>query len=672
MSNNHNDKANFIWSVAELLRGPYTPNQYRNVMLPLTVLRRLDCVLEPARDEVLAAHEKYKNKGAGVLAAMLEKAAGAPFYNTSRYTFERLKGDPDNIAANLVNYLHGFSENARNILDHFKFEQEIAKLEQHNRLFQLVSRFSEIDLHPDRVPNLEMGLIFEELIRRFNEASNEEAGDHFTPREVIRLMVDLVFGQDHETLTRKGIVKTLYDPACGTGGMLSTAEEYLRQLNPAASLKVFGQDYNDQAFAVCGSDMMIKGGEIDQIAFGDSLTDDRFPQKRFDYMLANPPFGVEWKTQQAHVKNEHDNLGYNGRFGAGFPRVSDGSLLFLQHMISKMAAAADGGARLAIVFNGSPLFTGDAGSGESNIRQWIIENDWLEGIVALPDQLFYNTGIATYLWVVANRKASARRGKIQLVNGAGFFSKMRKSLGNKRHEISDEQRAEIVRLYESMTAGKHVRIFDNDEFGYRKITVERPLRRNYAVNEERLARLRESAAFQKLATSKKRKDLGAARREVAAGQALQERILAALAALAGKGVAADHNEFSDLLAGAFKDADVNLSAAQRASVQEALGEPDETAAAVTNSKRRPQPDPALRDNESVPLRENIGDYMEREVLPHAPDAWVDEAKTRVGYEISFNRYFYEYQPPRPLEEIEAELGAIEQEIIAMMAPQKAA
>src|SRR5512136_2820858 len=419
--NNFNEKANFIWSVADLLRGPYRPNQYKDVMLPMTVLRRLDCVLEPTKDAVLAKLKSLEGGKVQNLEPILNKVAVQSFHNTSRFTFEKLKGDPNNIAANLTQYLKSFSSRAREILEHFGFEEHIAKLDKADRLYLLVSKFCEIDLHPDKVANFEMGYIFEDLIRRFNEASNEEAGDHFTPREVIRLMVNLIFTPDSDIQTTKGIVRTLYDPACGTGGMLSVSEDYLRELNPDARLEVFGQDYNDQAYAICGSDMMIKGQSLDNIHFGDSFTDDHISGKTFDYMLANPPFGVQWKPEEDFIRKEYEEQGFGGRFGAGLPRINDGSFLFLQHMISKMKSPKDGGTRLAIVFNGSPLFTGGAGSGESNIRQWVIENDWLEAIVAMPDQLFYNTGISTYVWVVTNRKEKHWRGKIQLIDGTSYF-----------------------------------------------------------------------------------------------------------------------------------------------------------------------------------------------------------------------------------------------------------
>jgi len=665
--NNFGAKVSFIWSVADLLRGPYRPNQYKDVMLPLTVLRRLDCVLEPTKDKVLERKKKLQGGKVKNVDPILCRVTSVPFYNTSRYTFEKLKGDPNNIAANLTNYIKGFSTRAREIIERFGFEEHIARLDKADRLYLIVSRFCQIDLHPDHVSNIEMGYIFEELIRRFNEASNEEAGDHFTPREVIRLMVNLLFNPDDAVLTTKGIVKTLYDPACGTGGMLSVAEDYVRELNPDAQLEVFGQDYNAQANAICGSDMMIKGQNIDHIAYGDSFTDDRFPQHKFDYMLANPPFGVEWKPEQDFIKREHENQGFGGRFGAGLPRINDGSLLFLQHMISKMKTPKEGGTRLAIVFNGSPLFTGAAGSGESEIRRWIIENDWLEAIVALPDQLFYNTGIFTYLWIVTNRKEPSRKGKIQLVDGTSFFKKMRKSLGNKRNEVCDDQRDDITRLYGQLSDVEHVRIFDNTDFGYQRITVERPLRLNFAVDDERLARVQEATPFAKLATSKKRKDTKAAEAESEAGRKQQEAILAALRTLAGQGVAKVREAFSKQLKAAFKKADLKVPTALFKAILMALAERDETADVCTDAKGNPEPDPELRDYENVPLREDIDEYMRREVKPHVPDAWVDESKTKIGYEINFNRYFYQYTPPRPLEEIESDLKRIEGEIANMLA-----
>ncbi|MBX7057946.1 MAG: type I restriction-modification system subunit M [Leptospirales bacterium] len=663
--NNFGEKVSFIWSVADLIRGPYRPNQYKDVMLPLTVLRRLDCVLESTKDAVLSAKKQYAGKGAGVVDAKLTQAAGRPFYNTSRFTFQRLKGDPNNIAANLTHFINGFSSRAREVIEHFGFEEHIGRLDKADRLFLVVSRFCEIDLNPQRVSNIEMGYIFEELVRKFNEASNEEAGDHFTPREVIRLMVDLLFLPDGDSLTRKGIVKTLYDPACGTGGMLSVAEDYVRDLNPNARMEVFGQDYNPQAYAICGSDMIIKGQDIANIAFGDSFTDDHFRDQKFDYMLANPPFGVEWKPQEKVVRKEHEEQGFGGRFGAGLPRINDGSLLFLQHMVAKMKAPKEGGTRLAIVFNGSPLFTGAAGSGESEIRRWIIENDWLEGIVALPDQLFYNTGIYTYLWILSNRKEPHRKGKVQMLNATGFFRKMRKSLGNKRNEMDEAQREEIARLYGDFSSHEYVRIFDNEDFGSRRITVERPLRLSFSVTPERLERLRAARPFAALAESKKRKDPKAAETEIAEGGRLQTKILAALASLESQPTMG-RAEFTTALEKALDSEGVKVAAPVKKAILAAIGERDEAAQPCLDLKGSLEPDPDLRDFENVPLKEDIHEYMRGEVLPHVPDAWVDESKTKVGYEINFNRYFYKYVPPRPLAEIEADLKGIEREIANML------
>jgi type I restriction enzyme M protein len=664
--NNFSEKTSFIWSVADLLRGPYRPNQYKDVMLPLTVLRRLDCVLTPTKARVLdlsnqlLADGRLKN-----IDPILVKETGVPFYNTSRFTFERLKADPNHIAANLTNFIQGFSPRAREIVEMFGFQEQIAKLEQNNRLYQVVAKFCDIDLHPDQVSNIEMGYIFEDLIRRFNEASNEEAGDHFTPREVIRLMVDLIFLPDGDTLTKLGIVKTLYDPACGTGGMLSVSEDYLRNLNRDGNLVVFGQDYNAQAYAICGSDMLIKGQDIDHIAFGDSFTADKFPHEKFDYMLANPPFGVEWKPQEDVIRREADELGYNGRFGAGLPRINDGSFLFLQHMLSKMKDPNEGGTRLAIVFNGSPLFTGGAGSGESEIRRWIIENDWLEGIVALPEQLFYNTGIATYLWIVTNRKEAHRKGKVQLVDATSYYQKMRKSLGNKRHEIAEEQRAAITRLYGEFRTGEHVRIFDNEDFGYSRITVERPLKLNFAVTDERLEQLKQTRQFEGLAQSKKRKgpELDY---EIRQGQALQQSIIAALDELRHVAVVKNRDKFESLMEAALRRAGVKVSATVKKAILMAMSARDETADICADARGNPEPDPELREYENVPLKEDIDEYMQREVLPHVPDAWIDKDKTKVGYEVSFNRYFYQYRAPRSLDGIAQELRGVEQEIAELL------
>jgi type I restriction enzyme M protein len=611
--------------------------------LPLTVLRRLDCVLEPTKAEVLARYESLKGGPLGNTEPVLNHAAKQAFHNTSRLDFPKLTDDPNNIAPNLQQYIASFSSRAREIIEYFGFEAEIEKLDKADRLYLVVKKFAEIDLHPDAVSNVEMGYIFEELVRKFSEAANETAGDHFTPREVIRLMVNLLFEPDSEALTKPGIVRTLCDPACGTGGMLSVAEDYLRELNPQARLECYGQEYNPESYAICGSDLMMKGQNLENIAFGDSFTSDGHAGARFDYLLANPPFGVEWKPQERFIRDEADTLGFDGRFGAGLPRINDGSFLFLQHMIAKMKPE---GSRLAIVFNGSPLFTGDAGSGESNIRRWIIENDWLEAVVALPDQLFYNTGISTYFWIVTNRKRPERRGKVQLIDATGFSQKMRKSLGNKRNELSDEQIAEITRIYGEFAEGEHCKIFANESFGYRKITVERPLRLNFQVNEQRLERLQAEKVWQKV------KDEGA--------------VLAMLRAVPGE-LVTDRPAFEAALKGAARAAGLKLDAPLKKAILAALSERDEGASICLDGKGHPETDADLRDTENVPLGEDIDEYVAREVSPYVPDASVDESKTKVGYEINFNRYFYKYVPPRPLEEIEADIRTLEKEIVRMLA-----
>lgn len=685
--------ANFIWSVADLLRGDYKQADYGKVILPFTVLRRLDCVLEPTKDAVMVFYEKKvkpmmdlkdEKKKLKNPDPLLNQKAGVPFHNISQFTFQKLKDDPDNVAANLKNYINGFSAAGREILEYFNFNDQINRLDEANLLFLVVKEFAkpEINLHPDAVSNMEMGYVFEELIRKFSELSNETAGEHFTPREVIRLMVNLLFQNDREILTQKGIVKTIYDPACGTGGMLSVAEEYIKELNSDAKPVVFGQELNPESYAICKSDMLIKGQDVSNIKFGNSFTTDGLERETFDYMLSNPPFGVEWKKVQTHVKGEHEKKGFDGRFGAGLPRISDGSFLFLQHMIAKMKRN-NGGSRIAIVFNGSPLFSGSAGSGESEIRKWIIENDMLEAIVALPDQLFYNTGIYTYIWIVTNAKATARKGKIQLINGIHYYKKMSRSLGNKRNVIGDgvevmpDQIAEITQIYGDFQqdgtrrltvngsgAEKEVvvsKIFDNADFGYWRITVERPLRLNFQASAERLARLESESAFVNLAVSKKRG--GAALEEIEEGKALQESIKLALGTLGGK-IYQDRAKFDKVLTKALKA--LKISAPVRKAIMNALAERDETAEICRDRDGNPEPDTDLRDYENVPLKDDIESYMRREVLPHVPDAWVDESKTRIGYEVPFTRHFYEYVPPRPLEEIEREIKELEDEIRGML------
>src|SRR6266568_1555358 len=494
----HSQLANFIWSICNLLRGPYKRNEYRTVILPLTVLRRFDCLLAPTKNAVLEEYPAIKKKPETVVRSLLQKITKRPFYNLSKLDFPKLLDDPNQLAPNLNSYINKFSSNVRDIIDRFGFDEHIARMAEKNLLYEVIKAFARLDLSSSHIDNVQMGYVFEELIRVGAEQANEEAGEHFTPREVIKLIVNLLLSPEKD-LTHSHVVKTIYDPACGTGGMLSVSENYIHQLNSEANPLLYGQDWNDDAWAVCKSDMLIKGEDADNIILGDTFSKDGFPDEKFDYMLANPPFGVEWKQQQRFIEQERDSLGFQGRFGAGTPRVNDGSLLFLQHMLSKMREPKKGGSRIGIVFNGSPLFTGDAGSGESEIRRWIIENDWLEAIVALPEQLFYNTGISTYLWVLTNRKEPERRGKVQLVDAREFFVKMRKSLGEKRKEISEAQIEEITRLYGDFAEGEKVKIFPNEEFGFLRITVERPLRLRWEVNDETVAAVIATKAVQKLA-----------------------------------------------------------------------------------------------------------------------------------------------------------------------------
>ena len=590
---NHQSLSAFIWSVADLLRGDYKQSEYGRVILPFTVLRRLDCVLATTKDLVLLAASK------GQPDPMLLRASGNTFFNRSPLDLVKLTGDQDNIATNLLSYIQGFSPEVRDIFEQFEFAAQIDRLAKNGLLYQVTERFAGIDLHPDRVDNTQMGQVFEELIRRFAEISNETAGEHFTPREVIRLMVNLIFVEDDDVLSKPSVVRTIYDPTAGTGGMLSIAGEYLHEHNPQAHLTMSGQELNPESYAICKADMLIKGQDITKIAQGNTLSDDGHPHAKFDYMLSNPPFGVEWKKVQKEVKEEHKQQGFAGRFGPGLPRVSDGSLLFLMHLLSKMRPKAEGGCRFGIVLNGSPLFTGAAGSGESEIRRYVLENDLVEAIIALPTDMFYNTGIATYIWVLSNKKPAERKGNVQLIDASSFWQKMRKSLGSKRKQMSDDQIDEVTQLFgrfveaELATVldadGKEVarqivrlgetaptapeggkvklaplsRIFDNTSFGYQTITVERPQ----------------------------------------------------------------------------LDGDGKPVLGQRG-----------------KAKGKVQADTSLRDTENVPLAEDVNAYFESEVKSHAPDAWIDTSKTKVGYEIPFNRHFYVFEPPRPLDEIDAELG----------------
>lgn len=568
---NINEYTNFIWKIADLLRGDYKQSEYGDVILPFTVLCRLDSVLLPTKDKVLEIDEK-SDFGDLVKEKLFEQATGMKFFNKSNFTFVKLKDDAPNIAENLRDYIASFSKNVQEIMEAFDIYKQIERLDKAGLLYLVITKFAdEIDLSPEKVSNNVMGYIFEELIRRFSEISNETAGEHFTPREVIQLMVTLIFDADAEELSETGKMTSLYDPAAGTGGMLAIGSDYLKAMNQTIYVDCYGQELNPMTYATCKSDMLIKGQQYERIFPGNSFTHDGTEGNSFSYMLCNPPFGVEWKKYEKEIRDEHKKLGHAGRFGAGLPRISDGSFLFLQHMISKMKLVEEGGSRIAIVFNGSPLFTGDAGSGESEIRRWIIEHDWLEAIVALPDQMFYNTGISTYIWIVTNKKKGLRKGKIQLINAVSFFEKMRKSLGSKRNHITDEQIKEISNIYGAFIEGEHCKIFDNEDFGFQKIVVERPLR-------------------------------------------------------------------------------------------------DENGEIVRDKKGNPKPDSSLRDTtESVPLKEDIDTYFEREVLPHVPDAWVDNSKTKIGYEIPFTRQFYKFMPLRDSRVVLEEIKALETEIQARLA-----
>jgi len=764
-----------VWNIANLLRGPYRPPQYRKVMIPLTVLRRLDCVLEESKNDVIQAHAKLsaKNLDTEIIEKTINHTFKLAFHNTSNLTFATLLNDHDKLATNLKAYISGFSSRARSILEKFKFEEEIERLDEANRLYEIVKEFKNVDLHPKRISNVAMGYLFEDLVRRFNEQANEEAGDHFTPREVVKLMVKLLFtGEEH--IYTKGKVIKIYDPTCGTGGILSESENAIKEENEQANVELFGQEYNPESYAICGSDLMIKGEDVNNIIFGDTLgtgkakegfTDgDGHPTEQFHYMAANPPFGVEWKPEKEHVTKEHNEFGFSGRFGPGLPRINDGALLFLLHMISKMqrppeqitlpapGGVKDGqGSRIAIIFNGSPLFTGDAGGGESNIRRWIIENDMLEAVVGLPDQLFYNTGIYTYIWIVTNRKSANRQGKVQLINSTDFAWKMKKSLGDKRKKLGEGDSPEhpgepnhidaITQIYAAFKDNEQrtlktivtnvnspkdkkrdqdqpiyvSKIFNNQDFGYFKITVERPLRLNFTINDERIKRFTETSYFRDLAISKKRKDKKKIAAEEQVGKQLQDNILHLLKSLkskyAGGELVKDRAVFEADLKAAFKKSDIKWDSTLKKALlmDQSLGEKDPTAMPCLNAKGNPEPDADLRDTENVPFpggllangkrdednalidlplpldyesKKNKGKvdksellglvqahceaYLEKEVLPYRDDAWIDHSKIKVGYEIPFNRHFYQYQPPRELSEIEADIKGLESEILEML------
>lgn len=648
----HSELANHAWQVADLLRGDYKQSDYGKVILPFTVLRRLECVLAPTRAAVVARNKQLANLDVDKR-ELLCQAAEARFYNTTDLTLRAIADDSSQTRANLLAYVSAFSPNALEVLEKYEFAQQIRKLDSAGLLYKVVTKFADLDMRPEVVSNHQMGYIFEELIRRFSEQSNETAGEHFTPREVIELMVNLLIAPDADLLSQPGKVRRVLDPACGTGGMLSAAEAHIEELNPKAKVELYGQELNPESWAICRSDLMIKGEDSENIVLGNSLGDnDGHKGRKFDYMLANPPFGVEWKKIKEEVEWEAQHLGDAGRYGAGLPRINDGSLLFLQHMISKMRPVSDGGSRLAIVFNGSPLFTGAAESGESNIRRWIIENDWLEAVVALPDQLFYNTGISTYFWILTNRKRPEYRGKVVLLDARDYWEKMRKSLGDKRKRIGGGQIAEITQLYKDALEvandpdnplhGK-VKVFANEDFGYRRITVERPLKLRFELTAEGLDKLAGSAPV---------------RKQYSESSAFTE-LLTPLVGMSWKTKADAVSAMRDAVVSA---GEVWPSGAPFAKVfRDAVGVRDPEGE-VQMVKGTPEPDPELREYENVPLVEDVKDYLVREVLPHVPDAWIDHSKTKIGYEVPFTRHFYVYMPPRPLDVIDAELKALESEI----------
>jgi type I restriction enzyme M protein len=640
-----------IWSTADLLRGDYKQSDYGKIILPFTLLRRLECVLEPTRDDVLAENEARKNLGIP-MEQFLTRKSGHSFYNTSKYTLTKLMSDPNNIRENLESYINDFSANAREIFEKYEFSTQIDKLNEANLLYMIVEKFATIDLHPDAISNHEMGLMFGELIRKFAEASNETAGEHFTPRDIVRLTTSLLFSTDDDVLTKSGIVRSLYDPTAGTGGFLTSGSEYVYELNKDATLVTFGQELNPESYAICKADMMIKGVSVDNIKHGNTLSDDQLGENKFDYMLSNPPFGVEWKKVEKIVKTENAEQGFNGRFGSGLPRVSDGSLLFLMHLVSKMRPKNEGGSRIGIILNGSPLFTGGAGSGESEIRRYVLENDYLETIVAMPNDMFFNTGIATYIWILSNNKPSHRQKQVQLINASSMGNSMGKSLGSKRKFLDEEQINDIVRLYGENEESKISKLFNTTDFGYRRIIVERPLQLSYFPHDaDKLEALQNDKAFVKL------KELGT-------------EVVTALGTIESDKVMS-RTEFKKELD---KNITAKLTASQFKLVQKHISVHDDEAELCRDSKGNLEANADLRDYENIPLGEDIHEYFAREVTPHVSLAWIDEKKKDakdgevgiVGYEIPFNRHFYEYTPPRELEEIDAELETLNAEIMEML------
>lgn len=654
-----NEILSLIWGAKEILRGDFKKTEWGKIILPFIVLKRLDSILEPTKDRVIAEYEKIKNENQEYIDARLNKIAGYQFHNKSKFTLDLLTSDDQNILKNLQEYLSGFSENVNDIFENFKFGSSVNSLDKQGILYQMVQRFasSELDFDPKKIDNHMMGTIYEEVIRRANETINEEAGDHFTPREVIELMVNLLFSSEKEFLNKKGKINTIYDPAAGTGGMLSIASDYIEKINPDTIIDTYGQELNPETYAICKSDMLIRGLELDKIKLGNSLIGgekgDGFVDKKFHYMLSNPPFGVDWGKKYEKGILDEASKGNNGKYGAGLPRKSDGSLLFLLHMISKMKTNEEGGSRIAIVLNGSPLFTGEADSGENKIRKWIIENDMLETIIALPNQLFYNTGIFTYIWIVTNNKDEKRKGRIQLINASGekYYTKMKTSLGQKRNFINTDQIQKITDIYESFKSGEFCKIFDNEDFGYRRITIERPLKLNFQISEERLDRLKNENSFHKLDGIK--------------GKLMEpttKDVLEILTKMSNK-IYKDHNEFQSDLSNIFYKSNFNLSSSLQKAIINALSERDEEAVPLKDNEGNLIPDPDLRDYEDVPLKDNVDKYFDKEVKPFVPDAWIDNStRDKVGYEIPFNKYFFVYKPQRSLAEIDSNIEELQNKI----------
>ncbi|MEA9996284.1 class I SAM-dependent DNA methyltransferase [Pseudomonas sp. 10B1] len=649
---NHSQTAAFLWSIADLLRGDFKQSQYGRIILPFTLLRRMECVLAPTKDEVIKQTFAQEGRPDQVREMILLRAAGQQFFNASPLTLGTLSDTQT--AADLMSYVQAFSKDAREIFEHFHFEDFVQQLESANLLYQVVQRFAATDLSPEFISNFGMGIIFEELIRKFAESSNETAGEHFTPRDIVHLTTSLLITDQDHKLAPNSIV-TIYDPTAGTGGFLSEGDEYIQSISEKVSVSLHGQELNPESYAICKADMLIKGQDVASIKLGNTLSNDQLADKRFDFMLSNPPFGVEWKKVQKQITDEHSHKGFDGRFGPGLPRVSDGSLLFLLHLASKMRDPRDGGSRIGIILNGSPLFTGGAGSGESEIRRYLLQNDLVEAIVALPTDMFYNTGIATYVWILSNHKAAARQGKVQLIDGSQHYAKMRKSLGSKRQYITEDQISELVRLYGSFEQTAQSKIFPIDAFGYRRITVERPLRLNFRTSAERIGKVLEEKALQKL------------------DSAVQQQLMTALQFMDAGVLHRNREQFRKLLNKALSTHSVSLSTPEHKAVLNALSERDPEADICT-TKGQPEADAGLRDNENVPLGESVHAYFQREVIPHAPDAWIDESKTDaldgevgiVGFEIPFNRHFYVFQPPRPLAEIDCDLKACTDRIKQMI------